>query len=221
MNDYKKITDDFKKLAANNKLSHAYLFFGGNGNGEKEIFAESLANFLETGNFSPPVRELGETIIVRPDEKNSIGIEAVRGVKRFLRQKTFLESRIRIAIVEKAENLTLEAQNSALKTVEEPPAKCLIIFTANNENNLLPALRSRLQKMHFPDSAAKENEKFQADILEGDISNEQIDAFFRELIGRLAKNPVENSKKLKLALKRLSAIRQFNTNKRLQLKTLI
>jgi hypothetical protein len=126
-----------------------------------------------------------------------------------------------MAIIENAESLTFEAQNSALKIVEEPPADCLIIFTANNENNLLPALRSRLQKIHFPDSLMAKEKEFSGDILDGDISDEQVNLFFRGLIGRLSEDPVKNSKKLKLALKRLSAIKQFNTNKRLQIKTLL
>ena len=219
--DKKSLMRDFEKLAGIGKISHAYLFFGENGSGEKEKFAKSLANFLENGKFSFPERELEETLIVRPNEKGSIGIEAVRGIKRFLWQKTSQESKTRIAIIEGAENLTFDAQNSALKIVEEPPARCLLVFTANNENNLLPALRSRLQKIHFPDSASDEAEKPAGDILDGDISDAEVNVFFKELIGRLAKDPVKNSQKLKLALKRLAAIKQFNTNKRLQIKTLL
>jgi DNA polymerase-3 subunit delta' len=219
--DKEALRKDFEKLADSGKLSHAYLFFGESGSGEKEKFAKSLANFLESGKFSLPERGLEETLVVSPNEKGSIGIEAVRDIKRFLWQKSSRESRIRTAIIENAENLTFEAQNSALKIVEEPPANCLIVFTANNENNLLPALRSRLQKIHFPDSSAAKEKDFSGDILDGDISDEQVNLFFRGLIGRLAEDPVKNSKKLKLALKRLSAIKQFNTNKRLQIKTLL
>jgi DNA polymerase III delta prime subunit len=219
--DKEALRENFEKLADSGKLSHAYLFFGESGNGEKEKFAKSLANFLENGDFSFPERGLEETLIVSPNEKGSIGIDAIRDVKRFLWQKASSEAGKRTAIVENAESLTFEAQNSALKIVEEPPANCLIVFTANNENNLLPALRSRLQKIHFPDSVSGKNGKLAGDILDGDISDAEINIFFKEMIGRLAEDPVKNSKKLKLALKRLSAIKQFNVNKRLQLKTLL
>jgi hypothetical protein len=219
--DKEALRKNFEKLADSGKLSHAYLFFGESGNGEKEKFAKSLANFLENGKFSFPERELEETLIIQPNEKGSIGIDAIRDVKRFLWQKASLGAGTRIAIIENAENMTFEAQNSALKIVEEPPANCLIIFTANNENNLLPALRSRLQKMHFPGFVSSGSDKLSGDILDGDISDAEINVFFREMIGRLAEDPVKNSKKLKLALKRLSAIKQFNVNKRLQIKTLL
>jgi len=219
--DKEALRENFEKLADSGKLSHAYLFFGESGNGEKEKFAKSLANFLESGIFSFPERDLEETFFVRPNEKGSIGIDAIRDVKSFLWQKASSKSGMRTAIVENAENMTFEAQNSALKIVEEPPANCLIIFTANNENNLLPALRSRLQKIHFPDSVSGGNGNVSSDILEGDISDEEVNVFFKGLIAKLAENPIKNSKNLKLALKRLSAIKQFNVNKRLQLKTLL
>ena len=42
---------DFKRLAENNQLSHSYLFFGEEkeGQDEKFILAKSVANFLENG----------------------------------------------------------------------------------------------------------------------------------------------------------------------------
>ena len=221
MSVYKDKIEHFKKLAANNKLSHAYLFFGEGLGEEKFVFARSLANFLENGKFGVPERMLGEELVVSPNEKGSIGIDDIRRLKQFLWQKTSSEKQTRTAIIKGAENMTSEAQNSALKIVEEPPVHSLIIFIANNESNLTPALSSRLQKIYFPALSNKEETKTAGDILDLDISEEEINLFFNDLIGRLAKNPVKNFQKLKAALRRLAFIKQFNVNKRLQLKTLI
>ena len=50
----------------------------------------------------------------------------------------------RVVWLSQAENLTEQAANAILKTVEEPPEGALILVTARHPRNLLPTLRSRL-----------------------------------------------------------------------------
>lgn len=144
---HEKLIAVFRRLAAENKLSHAYLFFGDAGIG-KFSFAKSLAYFLEGGSFEPTGETLIDTGIFSPDEKNIIGIDAVRGLKRFLWQ-TPLRSPKRIAIINRAEALTTEAQSALLKIVEEPPRDSLIIFITCNDQVLFPPLLSRVAKVYF------------------------------------------------------------------------
>jgi len=226
---YENLIDDFKRLVENDRLSHAYLFFGGNDKShqEKFLFSQSLANFLENGTFDEPLRLLQETLIISPDEKGTIGIDSIRDLKYFLWQKPTNSSR-RVAIVKEAENLTPEAQNAALKIVEEPPESTLIIFISNVEDNLFPALTSRLQKVYFSGVAKSDAARITADkyadlrgYIEEIIENNQVDQFFESLINDLRKDPVKNSKQLKETLSRLTLMKQFNVNKRLQLKALI
>ena len=267
MQNYRQLADDFKRLAKSNKLSHAYLFFGGDekNHQEKFLFAQSLANFLENGIFNELPRLLQEILIISPDEKGTIGIDSIRDLKYFLWQKPTNSTR-RVAVIKEAENLTPEAQNAALKIVEEPPESALIIFISNIEDNLFPALTSRLQKIYF--SSVAESDAVRINPVRNDIStgvnadygdlparhrparppasslagevwreskamaggrgyieeiieNNQIDQFFRSLISDFKKEPIKNSKKLKAALNRLVLMKQFNINKRLQLKALI
>lgn len=235
---YENLIDDFKRLVENNRLSHAYLFFGGDDKNhqEKFLFAQSLANFLENGTFNEPPRLLQEILIISPDEKGTIGIDSIRDLKYFLWQKPTNSTR-RVAVIKEAENLTPEAQNAALKIVEEPPESALIIFISNIEDNLFPALTSRLQKIYFPQNAdlcgstrileageRGKNANNYGDLrgyIEEIIENNQVDQFFESLINDLRKDPVKNSKQLKETLSRLTLMKQFNTNKRLQLKALI
>lgn len=211
------LINTFKQLADSNKLSHAYLFYGENHEG-KTIFARSLINFLENSNFEEPEQLLKEALIIEPDEKGTIGIDTVRSLKYFLRQKS-INSNLRAVIIKEAQNLTPDAQNAALKIVEEPPESSLIIFISKNAEDLLPVLSSRLQKIHFPETAARKKQicANTANNINNDID---IDYFFKNLIGNLKKDPIKNSHKLKEALKRLALIKQFNVNKRLQIKAI-
>ncbi len=217
MNSYDKLTNTFKQLADSNKLSHAYLFYGGNQE-EKIVFAQSLANLCGK-----------ETLVIEPDEKGTIGIDIIRSLKYFLWQKP-ADSKLRTVIIKEAENLTNQAQNAALKIVEEPPESALIIFIAKNIENLLPTLTSRLQKIHFPktwnhadinaDKRGYISENLRSNLRESALSNVDVDQFFENLIGDLKKDPIKNSQRLKEILKRLVLIKQFNVNKRLQLKVI-
>jgi DNA polymerase-3 subunit delta' len=79
-------------------------------------------------------------------EKNSISIDIIRQLQRFLQLKTLGVGNLRRAvIVEHAESLTVEAQNAYLKLLEEPPADTIMVLTADNQRALLPTILSRVQ----------------------------------------------------------------------------
>jgi len=205
---YENLVNNFKNLINNGRLSHAYLFYGADQ--EKQfLFAQSLANFLEKKIFKPSDDLLSETLIISPDEENVIGIDRVRSLKHFLWQKPANSIR-RLAIIKEARNLTFQAQHAALKIVEEPPESALIIFIAKTIDDLFLTLSSRLQKIYFSSQSNRRESAIEED----------IDQFFESLIRELRKDPIKNSQKLKEVLRRLSLIKQFNVNKRLQIKSL-
>ena len=49
----------------------------------------------------------------------------------------------KIFIVENADNMTVQAQNALLKTIEEPPAYGIIILISTNYEQFLPTIISR------------------------------------------------------------------------------
>ncbi len=223
MSNYKILQDDFKNLISKDRLSHAYLFFGGDAGSEREkfSFAESLANFLENGIFEKPKKILTETLLIEKDEEGKIGIDAVRNIKHFLYQKP-VASRYRTLIIGGADLLTQEAKNAILKIVEEPPESALIIFIVSQEDNLSPVLKSRLQRIYFAPKTDSSKTGVNARIrpLAIDEAIDNIDVFFEDLIAKLRKDPVKNMESLRAAFGRLTLIKQFNTNKRLQLRVL-
>ena len=60
-----------------------------------------------------------------------------------------LEGRYRIAIVEHAQRLNLDAQNAILKTLEEPPAAVVLILAADDSSTLLPTVVSRCARLRL------------------------------------------------------------------------
>jgi len=147
---HSQLVRDFQNLVKNNRLAHAYIFFG-----EPEVgkfyFAKHLANLLEGEEFSISVRPLSDTLILNDATTataGQAGIDAMRGIKNFLWQKPVISSR-RLVVINDAENLTPQAQNAILKITEEPPEHSVIILIVNKLDNLLPPLLSRMQKIYF------------------------------------------------------------------------
>jgi DNA polymerase III delta' subunit len=74
---------------------------------------------------------------------------AVRGVRHLVAELAYLpvEGGHRVAIVEHAERMNEDAQNALLKTLEEPPAAVTLILCADEEDRLLPTVRSRCVRL--------------------------------------------------------------------------
>lgn len=138
----------FTSLARQNTLKHAYLFFGDSQVG-KYHFARHLAYFLEYGIFAVSNKPFIDTILVElQDDKKTIGIDEIRQLRGFLFQKPFKSQR-RLIIINDAHLLTVEAQSSMLKFVEDAPPHVTFIFIAGDPYVLISPLASRLLHVYF------------------------------------------------------------------------
>jgi DNA polymerase-3 subunit delta' len=81
-------------------------------------------------------------------EKTTIGIGQVR---EMIGEIAFqpLEARYRVVILDPADQMRLEAHNSLLKTLEEPPSPTVIILVTTNPYMLLETIRSRSRLLQF------------------------------------------------------------------------
>jgi DNA polymerase III delta' subunit len=70
------------------------------------------------------------------------------------------EGGARVAIVEQAHRLNEESQNALLKTLEEPPAGVTIVLCADDEECLLPTVRSRCARVRLGVVAVREIERW-------------------------------------------------------------
>src|SRR5439155_19115384 len=77
-----------------------------------------------------------------------VGIGQVRSLATDLALLPMEGSR-RIAIIESAHRLNEDAQNALLKTLEEPPAGTTIILCVEEEDRLLPTVRSRCARLRL------------------------------------------------------------------------
>ncbi len=143
--------------AASGDLSHAYLITGPRAMG-KHALARRIAETLvcERGRITggcgeclacrkvehgthPDVREVG----VLP-ERRDISIDQIRETARDLYLRP-LESSWRVVIVDDAAELSEDAEDSLLKTLEEPPAHAVLILVARAPDAVAETLVSRCQ----------------------------------------------------------------------------
>jgi DNA polymerase-3 subunit delta' len=82
------------------------------------------------------------------DFRSEVLLSQAHEVQRFLGGRA-LTGRKKIAIIEDAEALNLEAQNALLKTLEEPPRNSLIVLVCHNAARLERTVRSRCQRVAF------------------------------------------------------------------------
>jgi len=158
------------------------------------------------------------------------GVEFAREIIKLAFRKPY-NSKILTLILLNAEYLTLEAQNTLLKILEEPPKETQIILTAKNKNRLLPTVVSRcwekviqsrttdsIQKVAFSNffelSFGERLEILEKNGLENYL------AFLEELLLKQIQNPQPNftlreiTSKIKLVLKLIKA-GQNSANKKL------
>ena len=100
-----------------------------------------------TTNYQPPTANSPDTLEINPE--NSIGIEEVRQIQKFLSRKPIRDDKNTV-IVREAHLLTIPAQNALLKTLEEPPGNSLIYLITSSPYSLLPTVLSRVQITNLP-----------------------------------------------------------------------
>ncbi|MDP2861100.1 MAG: hypothetical protein Q8N98_05345 [bacterium] len=149
-------------------MSRTVLFCGGD---YEDRLKEIGRRFGENRLFTP------SPDFFSPEEKDSIGIEEVRKLRRWLTLKPFSSSE-KTVVFNRAERLTVEAQNAFLKTLEEPPDNTIIILSCQAEETLLPTVVSRCEiiringKLYSGDSDKKIEEDFK--ILRGNDIGEKF-----------------------------------------------
>ena len=80
-----------------------------------------------------------------------IGGRDERGVRDLVSELSLLpvEGGARVAVIEGAHRMTEDAQSALLKTLEEPPRGAVLILCAEDEERLLPTIRSRCVRLRL------------------------------------------------------------------------
>lgn len=94
-------------------------------------------------------------------EEEGVGIENVRGWISWL---ALTGSGRKTLVIQSASELTTEAQNALLKTLEEPPAEAQIILEAPSENGLLTTVLSRATLVDLGQDSFSPHDKIRAQL---------------------------------------------------------
>ncbi len=110
---------------------------------------------------------------INKEKSETIKIDEIREMQEKILEKP-ITSLKKVYIINNSENMTKEAQNCLLKTLEEPPEFATIILVLNNENNILITIKSRCTKILFTEEDKEEfteEEKIRYDALEKIFGN--------------------------------------------------
>lgn len=89
-----------------------------------------------------------DILVIEPEESGSIKVDQVRDAIDRSAYRPF-EGRRRVVIIDEADALVGEAQNSLLKTLEEPPSASLFVLVTALPDVLLPTVLSRCHRLRF------------------------------------------------------------------------
>ena len=107
-----------------------------------QVFCKTNLELLLTSLNLPT--DLHHPDIVSIDSLTGWGIDQIRRLKTITQSRP-LKANNRIIIIHQAQNLTIQAQNSLLKILEEPPVSNTIVLVTDNLLSLTDTIRSRCQ----------------------------------------------------------------------------
>jgi DNA polymerase-3 subunit delta' len=167
-----EIVEQLRHSAKKGRLAGTYLFAGPAGIG-KRTFATKLAqSLLCEVNSEAALNPCGHCpacqqvtalshpdleVISKPPDKSLLPLELLIGDREH-RMQEGLCHRIslkpsrggrKVAIIDDADYLNQEGANALLKTLEEPPARAVLILITTSAQRQLPTVRSRCQILRF------------------------------------------------------------------------
>jgi len=116
---------------------------------KKERTEEKLKELLLSGSYS-------DFIIIKPQEKGNIKTEDIEKLDDLLSYSPY-ESENRVIMISHAEKMTIQAQNSLLKKLEEPPENNYFFLNVKKKNSLLSTITSRTIPLYLPPAVNQVN----------------------------------------------------------------
>jgi len=140
------------------RIAHGYIFSGQRGTGKTTI-ARILARCLNCihGPTATPCGECascreitagGTVDVIEIDAASNRGINEMRELRENVRYQP-VRDRYKVFIVDEAHQITNEAFNALLKTIEEPPEWVVFVLCTTEAHKIPPTIASRCQHFSF------------------------------------------------------------------------
>ena len=201
----KPVTQTLTNAISNGEISHAYLFSGPKGSGKTTI-ARLLAKSVnclkrKKGEYEPcnqcdncqEINQGNSIDLIEIDAASHRGIDEIRELKdgiKFVPTK----SKYKVFIVDESHQLTKEAANALLKTLEEPPAHVIFVLATTEIHKMIPTIISRCQRFDFRPLKIEEIISRLEKILENEKVKSEKEALF--LIAKKAEGSVRDAESL-------------------------
>lgn len=148
------IAQTLRNAIAHNRVAHAYLFTGTRGVGKTStarIFAKELnavAGLTERDAIAAAILRGDDMDVIEIDGASNRGIDNAR---ELIAGAGLLPSRCpyKIYIIDEVHQVTKDAFNALLKTMEEPPPHVKFILCTTEPNKVPPTIQSRCQRFDF------------------------------------------------------------------------
>lgn len=167
---FELIEENLKRNFEENKLHHGIIIAGKKGIGKASFVKQFCQKILHsTGKANADFR-----VVEKVDDKKSIGIEEIRKQGEFLNQTSAI-SEYKFLIIDSACELTNQASNSLLKTLEEPKNNNFLILITHNLSKIIPTIRSRCFIIKVPEFSMTQ---FFEILNQNKINNPEKEKFF-------------------------------------------
>jgi DNA polymerase-3 subunit gamma/tau len=152
------VSQTLKNAIFEKRILHAYLFSGPRGCG-KTTMARILAKALncKNGPIAIPcgvcdncleVSKSSSVDVLEIDGASNNGIDEIRALRENVKFSS-VHSNYKIYIIDEAHQITTQAFNALLKTLEEPPAHVIFIMATTEYHKIPVTILSRCQKYRF------------------------------------------------------------------------
>jgi DNA polymerase-3 subunit gamma/tau len=149
------VVETLRNAVRADRVSHAVLFVGPRGTGKTSL-ARILAKAVNCTNLQDgdacdacpscvSIREGTTLDLIEIDAASNRGIDAVRDLRERLPYPPG-QLRRKVYILDEAHQITKDAWNALLKSLEEPPDFVIFMFASTEPSGFPPAIMSRLQR---------------------------------------------------------------------------